>query len=376
MFSLNKFKVHVNQIEIGKMVTSMSLYESIHGDIRGILHVIDNINFFDTFINKEMPGVEITYNYLGTSMVIPLIANGITDQVITKTGKNYNIVLISISTVNKTVSRICDTYSGTSNDILINMWKETQGTEIPLSLNTQAVTKGKYVVPNISAGTAISNVVQSAYDENKTGMFLYQRLAEGGATRFVSLHDMARSKYYNDDGKTCFQIQNSYVDKSIITNPVGTVGSCDNFQLVSYNENYIQKLAGGLWGKRITEFELDQTKKTELTAIEYTSIDAPSYKISKKLYDNGVSLFTPDSKTDNDAIQNTKYRVFNTTLMAESTVAVPNLSCGMVVDVNQGGGDISRTKSDGEYIIASINHRYNMNDGEMNYVQDIGLTRE
>jgi hypothetical protein len=376
MFSLNNLTIHAGSIDISKLVTSMSLYESIHGDVKGILHITDSINFFDTFINKSMPSVEIIYDYLGSKIVIPLIANGVTDQIIDKNLKRYNLNLISISAFNKSIVKINSVFSGTSNDILIGLWKETQGNLIGLNMNTPAVSKGKYIVPNIPSGVAISNVVQSAYDENKTGMFLYQRISEEGATRFVSLHDMAKSKYYEEDGKTCFKLHNRYVDKSVITNPGGTVGSCDNFRLVSYNDNYTQKIAGGLWGKKINQFELDQSKKTTLESIERTEIDSPSYKISEKLYDNGVSLFTPESKIDSDAIQNTKYRVFNTTLMAENTVAVPNLSCGMVVDVEQGGSNLSRTKSDGEYIIASINHRYVMNDGEMNYVQDIGLTRE
>ena len=214
---------------------------------------------------------------------------------------NYNLNLISISAFNNSIVKINSVFRGTSNDILIGLWKETQGNLIGLNMNTPAVSKGKYIVPNIPSGIAISNVVQSAYDENKTGMFLYQRLSEQGSTRFVSLHDMAKSKYYEEDGKTCFKLHNRYIDKSVITDPGGTVGSCDNFRLLSYNDNYTQKIAGGLWGKKVNQFELDQSKKTTLESIERTEIDSPSYKISQMLYDNGakeihVRIASPEIK--------------------------------------------------------------------------------
>jgi hypothetical protein len=71
-----------------------------------------------------------------------------------------------------------------------------------------------------------------------------------------------------------------------------------------------------------------------------------------------------------------KYRLFNTILMAADVVAVPGLGCGMTVNVEQGSGQISSTKTDGYYIVSDINHTYIMEDGKMQYSQNIGLVRE
>jgi hypothetical protein len=62
--------------------------------------------------------------------------------------------------------------------------------------------------------------------------------------------------------------------------------------------------------------------------------------------------------------------------MATNVVAIPGIGCGMVVNVAQGGGQVSITKTDGTYLIANINHRYIMEDGAMQYSQNIGLVRE
>jgi hypothetical protein len=48
----------------------------------------------------------------------------------------------------------------------------------------------------------------------------------------------------------------------------------------------------------------------------------------------------------------------------------------MTVDISQGGNSVSSTKTDGTYLVANINHMYTMDDGLMNYSQNLGLVRE
>ena len=77
-----------------------------------------------------------------------------------------------------------------------------------------------------------------------------------------------------------------------------------------------------------------------------------------------------------EILVNMKYRLFNTNLLANGVVAIPGIGCGMTVEVNQGSNNISATKTDGTYLVANINHLYNMEDGEMEYSQNLGLVRE
>ena len=198
MFKIDNFEVYIDNTNISAMCTSMSLYESIHGHIKGTIHVEDKLNFFDLFFRGlAQTAVKISYTYFDVPTEIVLYVDGVTDQVISKQGKSYNINLVSINNLNESTARICNSYTGTSNDILAALWQETHGPKVILALDSETTSKGKYIVPNISAKNAIRNVVLSAYDKNDTPMFLYQRLIDQNVTRFTSIHTMQNNKFYD-----------------------------------------------------------------------------------------------------------------------------------------------------------------------------------
>jgi len=390
MFSISDFKVTIGTVDISAMCTSMNLYESIHGNVKGSIHVEDKLNFFDNmFRGISMAPVKIGYTYFNRPLEIDMYADGIIDQVITKTGKSYNIILSSLLNLNAATKRICNAYSGTSNNILANLWVETHGEGQKLVLDDDTTSNGKYVVPNISAAECMRNVVNTAYDVNNTGMFLYQRLADQGTTRFTSIHTMVNNQFR--PGIHPFTIRNEEITIDTSLGVHSTIGTATNFVLTDYNKDFIAKLAGGMWGQKITEISLDETTNTVHNKKEATEIELTKFSLSKNLYSNVVladgpagketsysqkSLFSPDSVVSAEIIMNMKYRLFNTNLNVSGVVAVPDLGCGMVVAVEQGGNSISSTKTDGNYLVANINHIYQMDDGEMQYSQNIGLARE
>ena len=376
MHSIGDFHVFIDNNDIGAMVTSMSLYESIHGNLKGSIYVEDNINFFENFFRgPAMTAVKISYSYMEVPLEIILYANGVTDQIITKKGKSYNVDLISVNTINEAVTRICNAYSGTSNDILSALWLETHGETNILHLNSDTASKGKYIIPNISAAKAMKNITNVSFDKNYTGMFLYQRLIDQGDTRFKSIWDMVNDPF-KPNGKDVFEIHNEEITIDTATAVAGSVGSAGSFILTNYNKDFVKKLAGGMWGQKITEIALDETTDKVLPVKEFTDIEIMKFSISKELYGTEVSLFTPESSVHEEIIRNMKYRLFNTNLDVADAVAIPGLGCGQAIEVLQGGSNISRTKSDGPYLVASINHIYIMLDGEMKYAQNIGLVRE
>jgi len=384
MFSIEDFKVVVQTNDISAMVTSMQLYESIHGNIQGTLHIEDKLSFFDHFFTGPvMTPVEISYTYLTETCRIDMYADGVTDQIISKMGKSYNVTLSSALNLNAAVTRICNSYSGTSNDILQLIWNETHG-EQELLKDSITSSKGKYVVPNISAAECINEIVNTAYDEHKSGMFLYQRLADGGATRFTSIHTMGTNVF--KPAHTPFVIRNEELTLSTATGLHGTIGTSSSFVLKEYNRDFIVKLSGGLWGSKITEIALDESTNKVQPVQEFTDIEKTKFSLSKNLYSYEIgtdgdisspkSLFTPDSSVSEEMILNMKYRLFNTLLAVNNVVAIPNLGCGMTILVDQGNNGISATRSNGKYLVAHISHSYIMDDGEMSYSQNIGLVRE
>jgi len=390
MFSISNFKVIVGTVDMSAICTSMNLYESIHGNISGTIHVEDKLNFGDVmFRGMSMMPVKISYNYFDEHLDIDMYADGITNQIITKNGKSYNIILSSLLNLNAATKRICNSYKGTSSDILKSLWAETHGEGQKLVEDTIATSHGKYVVPNISAGECMKNVVNTAYDINSTGMFLYQRLADRGATRFASIHTMENTQF--GPGVHPFTLRNEEitVDTSLAVHD--TIGTASRFVLTDYNKDFIAKLAGGMWGQKVTEISLDETTNIVHNKKEATEIEITKFALSKNLYTNVIladgpagketsyvqkSLFSPESSVSEEIILNMKYRVFNTNLHVDGVVAVPNLGCGMTVFVDQGSNGISTTKSDGNYLVANINHMYVMDDGVMQYSQNIGLVRE
>ena len=391
MFKIDNFEVYIDNTNISSMCTSMSLYESIHGHIKGTIHVEDKLNFFDLFFRGlALTSIKLSYSYMDVPTEIVLYVDGVTDQVISKQGKSYNINLVSINNLNESTARICNSYTGTSNDILAALWQETHGPKVILALDSETTSKGKYIVPNISAKNAIRNVVLSAYDKNDTPMFLYQRLIDQNVTRFTSIHTMQNNKFLSEHYEN-FHIHSAEITKQGVTEVSSTIGSTSSFTMPDYNKNFITKLSGGMWGQKITEVAISETTNKVLPPMETTDVEITRMKLSKNLYSNiekadgpagqitsypQKSLFDPGSVVSKEILVNMKYRLFNTTLMATNVVAIPGIGCGMVVNVAQGGGQVSITETDGTYLIANINHRYIMEDGAMQYSQNIGLVRE
>ena len=56
--------------------------------------------------------------------------------------------------------------------------------------------------------------------------------------------------------------------------------------------------------------------------------------------------------------------------------SVPFLGVGFSVEVDTGGSNISASRMDNRYVVAQINHKFILNDGKMQYGQDLGLIRE
>jgi len=375
MYNIDNFNVTIDNTDIGAMVTSMTIYESIHGNIKAAFEVDDKINFFDVFFRGiALSIVKISYTYFDVPIEIVLHADGVMNQKITKSGKSYTVKAVSINNLNEATARICNAYSGTSSDILSTMWQETHGEKNLLIIDSEVSSNGKYIAPNVSATQAFKDIVSTAYCKINTPMFLYQRLADNGMTRFTSVHQMVDSNYLTTNGRD-FTLHAMSQSMDSLKTPRTSVGSSSSFVLTDYNMDFIKKVSGGMWGQSIMSVSLDETTDTVLKPAEVTAVPVTKYSLSEHLFDE-KSIMSGDSSTSSTMITNMKYRLFNTVLMAADVVAVPGLGCGMTVNVEQGSGQISSTKTDGHYIVSDINHTYIMEDGKMQYSQNIGLVRE
>ena len=383
MLDLYKLEVKIAKVDISGMILNMNILETIDGGVRGSFIVKDNINFYDTFIGHIQPEIRVKIRYIGTSCFNSFIGDGVSDMKITKLGKEYIIHFISWPTMNMSINQICQVYNGTSDEILTKIWLETMGRNLPLSIDSKAVTKGKYVVPNINSAKAIRNIVDNAYDEHYSAFCLYQRLWEGGITRFQSLYDMDKNYFYVEELIGTNTVLNKFVIKDSVVaaddnlSSLDTVGTSNNFVLEDMNRGYSKKIGLGYYGKKISQIKLDQTKVTNLERKEITDIHATGYKISQSLYDNDTkSLFSSMVDPACQSAKNQKKRMYNQFLRVKDMNSVPFLGVGFSVEVDTGGSNISASRMDNRYVVAQINHKFILNDGKMQYGQDLGLIRE
>ena len=386
MLNLQSLSLKVAGLDISEMVLSLTMFETIKGNIRGSFQVQDNINFYDTFIGHVQPLIKIKFKYIGISCTNNFYGDGINNMEISKLGKNYTIHFIAFPTVNMQITQINHVYSGLSHEIIKNIFKEANGKNNRLRIDSKAITKGRYVVPNIKAQTAIKNVLSSAYDDNDSSFCLYQRVYDRGATRLTSLHDMSENYFYENELIGTNYIERIFTIKNVLAgvdeesdglSSLNTVGTSSSFNLKEFQMNFTAKLAAGQWGSTISHIYLDETKIVDNPVTEITDPHITRYKLSAKLYDNDVkSIFSTEPDPVCYAAQHQRARVWNQQLGIINVVAIPNIGVGFSVNIDQGGSNISSSRQDNQYIIANINHKFIKNDGKFEYSQDMGLIRE
>ena len=388
MLNLQSLKVNVQNSDIASMVLSLSMFESIKGNLRGSMVVQDNINFMDTFISGVHAPIQIEWGYEGRLWTNKFYADGIEKMEISKLGKKYTIHFLSYTTMNSQINRINESYSGRGDQIVKAIFREANGSfkEAPFRLDSKSITKGRYVVPNITAMSALNTIVNSCYDENKSPLLLYQMLCDGGATRLTSLHDMNKREFavYNLIGtstiKTVFKLKSTIAgadEESDGIEQKNEIGTVAQFIMDEFNTNFTYKMAQGFYGTKIQHVSLDETSTKSNPPAELTKIPVTAFKLSEYLYDDNIkSVFSTMCEPEGHAAYNQKRRVFNNRMSAMNTVAVPGLSVGYSIETDSGGSNRSISKTDTKYIIATINHRFTLMDGEFQYVQDIGLIRD
>jgi len=377
-------------IDITNLCTDITLFESINGYVKGSVQVLDGINFYDEVfgILDDLWTIQISFVYEEKECTNDFFINGVHNMKIKKSEKEYVMNLISPVEQALKLYKLNEVYSGTSHEIVGNIFTECTGPASKLIINTPAISKGKYIVPNISARQAIANVVNAAIDADNTGFYFFQRLFEDGVTRLMSLRFMA-TNFFLSSGGNKIKIYN-YIPKA--GNPhINNQGSCNTFIQDEYKMNYIEKLAQGNWGNKIHHVLLDKTKVIKNEPIEQTINEITQYKISDKLYDiNEIadgpagkitryqqkSLFSNIYEPNDVASINMKKRLLNVVLKAKKIVPIGGVGCGLSINVEMGEGDKSRAIGDGNYVIADINHIFSWEGNGYNYQQDMTLIRE
>ena len=74
---------------------------------------------------------------------------------------------------------------------------------------------------------------------------------------------------------------------------------------------------------------------------------------------------------------NQRKRLYNQYMTIKDVIAIPYIGCGMSINIDSGMSNISSSRQKGKkFIIANVQHKFILNDGEFIYYQDMGLIRE
>ena len=69
MLNLQGLKVDIFNSDVAPMVLSLTMYETIKGNIRGSMTLLDNVNFMDVFLGTTHAPIKITWAYQGLSLI-------------------------------------------------------------------------------------------------------------------------------------------------------------------------------------------------------------------------------------------------------------------------------------------------------------------
>ena len=363
--------------DISDLTKGLTLFESINGFIKGSIQIQDGVNFYDIVIGipDRLVPVEISFTHNNIECTNNFFIDGITNMTIKKSVKEYTMHLISPFEQTLKLSQINEVFSGTSDEIVSNIFETITGPKARIIIEAKAITKGKYIVPNISAKSAIANVVNGAIDNQRSGFYFYQRLYDWGGTRLSSLRSMTNN-FFRDKQNNDFEITSNIPTQQEIGTWQGA-GTANDFTISEYKMNYTDKLASGVWGYKINHIKLDETKVIKNNPLERTSTEITEYKTSDNLYDNNVkNLFASANDPDNIASVNERIRIRDTILKISDMTPIPTIGCGYAIKVSMGGSDRSISISDGAYIISDINHIFTWEGNSFDYIQNMTLIRE
>jgi len=373
MLNLESLSVKIADIDISGMILSLTVFETIKGNIKGSFWIQDNINFYDNLITHVTPYIAIDFIYAGVSCNNVYQCDGITEMTITKMGKKYIVHFVALQTADLNLTMINESYSGMSHHIIQSIYRESVDIGQSLLIDSAAITKGRYNVPHIKAGEAIGNVLSCAYDVNSSAFCLYQRMFDQGAARLTTLQDMSKN-YFFKNATQPFELTNDAIDQE--SSATSTIGSSDEFKLEAFQKGFISKISAGVYGNKINQIGLDETETVKFKSIAATNNEITKFRLSSKLYDNNVkSIFSTAEDPVAHASRHERTRAYSQMFRVNNTVAVPRLGCGFAVVVKVGGSNQSKSRQDTEYVIANINHKFIIDDGSFKYAQDIGLIR-
>ena len=386
--NLDKFEVRLsvdtkptsNYQDITDIVKSISIKESIHGDLSGSMYCLDGAGVLDSLIGTNN-AVVIKYTYYNKLISNSFYLDGVKDVRFDTGFKEYNIKLGSLNSLINANLSISKVYNGLSSDILSQLHSDVYGKNTSLKVLSPSKTSGKYIAPNINPKTIERLILLNSYGENESPMFLFQKLVDGGITTLECADNMEK--------KDNFWVITTKADEKLASeSKLAPLGIAKSIRVDKQYHSNIKATNDGLYGKTLNTYDIENTTFKEVRVGETPLAMTTNRTYRKNLYEEGDEplLNNFEINTDNtkeigllNNVELTMLRrvhLFAIKIRAIGMSAVPMLSVGNCVYV-----DIQETKEGanhihkGKYLVAGITHSISLSEKFYFYTQDLELVR-
>ena len=227
--------------------------------------------------------------------------------------------------------------------------------------NTESVTTGRYIAPNVSPKKAINAVQRKAYDKNNSILLMFQSLFLEGATVIDSLDNMVQADpAYDIEPRT-----NSL--KNANSGPIKQSIGRPSHIIIQDNQDIIGTSGSGIKGKIIEKIDLDNSSSVKEV---FRGSSRPAVNklvpIRENLYSDGVKSAID---TNDAVVANANFAAsvaFSINATAYNTPAIPGLRVGLKVRMPVSNYAKTRANSDkvysnkyaNEYIVSGITHHF------------------
>jgi hypothetical protein len=368
---LSSYKVSLvyeggTSIDITDTVTNLSISESLFGNLEGFIEIVDGVGILDNAISNQTR-VLVEFDYIKSRVSHTFYLDGVRSVDITThlTKKTYVINFKAIDSLLNSMQLVAKSFKGRSSDIIKQIFDQHFDTK--LKVLTDSITQGHYISPNVSPNRAIKQIQNQAYDSNISPFFLFQRLI---SSKFSFLTSLTQVEDQLTSATIATQIQND----ETINKPFSNIGQPSNIVIHNDNDNQIEKISNGIYGKTIVNVDISNSTIGNEAYGATTTATSRSNLMRPDMFDIGKPLLNSDDHINICKMQTILNMLFSTRITAYGCQAIPNIGVGNKIKLkmqNHKQKQQESSKYSGNYIISKIIHNIVDND----YTQHIEVVR-
>jgi hypothetical protein len=179
------------RLDITPHVIEMSIFESIYAiNMHGQLVIGDNSAIFSDLPIVGQENINIQFTRMGEDVDLDFVVSGVEDISSPLESVGAYVILFTAKTkLLNTVSESSKSYKGLGVDIIREIYDDKFGIFAKLDVKASGGSSMRVVMPFIKPFAAINMIQQTAYDTNKSPLFIFDTVYDENP-QLTSLHNM------------------------------------------------------------------------------------------------------------------------------------------------------------------------------------------